>query len=360
MRGPDINTEINNLSGPISSDDQIKVPTTPMIPNNQFSQPHHANMIQNHQNGQPQQFRRMPPRINRHTVEIEKSVANGYVMLFIILGLVLLNIILIVIVATSGKQFDKLWPILPAVGLIFIFIGIMSKGFFTNTPNVAHVLTYFGNYLGSVKRVGLFWTNPFYNHSLINLKRHIFRSEVIKVNDKTGNPIMVGCIVVWRVKDTAKAFFDVANYSNYVRVQTETAIRFIGCKYPYEKIDKDDICLRSGHNEINNELKRELIERLEPAGIDIVEALINEMSYAPEIATVMLRRQGAQAIIAAREKIVQGAVSIAGHAVQSLKENNIVELNDDEKSDIVSNLILVLCTEADVRPVVNAGAGALS
>ena len=170
---------------------------------------------------------------------------------------------------------------------------------------------------------------------------------------------MVGCIVVWRVKDTAKAFFDVQNYANYVRVQTETAIRYIGCKYPYEKINSGDICLRSGHTEINNELKRELIERLEASGIDIVETYINEMSYAPEIASVMLKRQSAQAIIAAREKIVQGAVSIAGHAANSLKINNIVELNEDEKSDVVSNLILVLCTESNVSPVVNAGTGAL-
>ena len=166
---------------------------------------------------------------------------------------------------------------------------------------------------------------------------------------------MVGCIVVWRVKDTARAHFDVQNYQQYVTVQTETAIRYIGCKYPYEKVNKNDICLRSGHNEINLELKRELCDRLEPAGIEVVEAYINEMSYAPEIATVMLKRQSAQAIIAAREKIVQGAVSIAGHAVNSLKENNICELNDEEKSDIVSNLILVLCTESEVRPVVNAG-----
>ena len=249
---------------------------------------------------------------------------------------------------------------MPALSpLIFISIFIICfifKGFFTNTPNCAHVLTYFGRYIGSVKKVGYFWVNPFYTHIHISLKRKIFRSEVIKVNDKSGNPIMVGCIVVWKVNDTAKAHFDVQNYTYYVRVQTETAIRYIGCKYPYEKVNKDDICLRSGHNEINLELKRELTERLEPAGIEVCEAYINEMSYAPEIASVMLKRQSAQAIIAAREKIVQGAVSIAGHAVNSLKENNICELNEDEKSDIVSNLILVLCTEAEVRPVVNAGA----
>jgi regulator of protease activity HflC (stomatin/prohibitin superfamily) len=231
--------------------------------------------------------------------------------------------------------------------VLIIFVDFyLCKGFFTNTPNGSHVITYFGKYLGSVKEVGFFWINPFYAHINIPLKRNILRSEVIKVNDKTGNPIMVGCIVIWRVKDTAKAHFDVQNYFQYVRIQTETAIRYIGCKYPYEKINSNDICLRSGHNEINVELRRELSERLDAAGIEVVEAYINEMSYAPEIATVMLRRQSAQAIIAAREKIVQGAVSIAGHAVNSLRENNICELNDDEKSDIVSNLILVLCTEA--------------
>lgn len=341
MFGPDINTEINNIVGPINSESQMSI-----SPN--------QGMIQNIQ----QPNFRQPPRINRHTVEIEKSVANGYLMLGIIFAIIFTEIILIVVLSING--ITDYWPILPVLFLLFFFLLISCKGFFTNTPNISHVITYFGNYLGSVKKVGFFWINPFYTHILIDLKRHIFHSEVIKVNDKTGNPIMVGCIVVWKVKDTAKAYFDVQNYTNYVRVQTETAIRYIGCKYPYEKVNKDDICLRSGHNEINLELKRELIERLEPAGIDIVEAYINEMSYAPEIASVMLKRQGAQAIIAAREKIVQGAVSIAGHAVQSLKENNIVELNDDEKSDIVSNLILVLCTEADVRPVVNAGAGALS
>jgi hypothetical protein len=285
------------------------------------------------------------------TIEFEKSVSNGYCMLFFVLILIFSCIAIIIFSIIRGGYF-----ILPIA-----FFGIFSqcfvlKGFFTNIPNAAHVLTYFGKYLGSVKKVGFFWVNPFYTHFHIDLKRRILRSEVIKVNDKSGNPILVGCIVVWRVKDTAKAHFDVQNYSYYVRVQTETAIRYIGCKYPYEKLNKDDICLRSGHDEINRELKRELTERLDRAGIEVAEAYINEMSYAPEIASVMLKRQSAQAIIAAREKIVQGAVSIAGHAVNSLKENNICELNDEEKSDIVSNLILVLCTEAEVRPVVNAGA----
>ena len=285
------------------------------------------------------------------TVEFEKTVSNGYCMLCLTITLIVGSLLFGVIGIIDGFPF-----IVPLPFFIIVSQCILCKGFFTNTPNDAHVLTYFGKYLGSVKLVGFFWVNPFYTHYHISLKRKILRSEVIKINDKTGNPILVGCIVVWKVRDTARAHFDVQDYSNYVRIQTETAIRYIGCKYPYDKINKDDICLRSGHDEINTELRRELSDRLEPAGIEVVEAYINEMSYAPEIATVMLKRQSAQAIIAAREKIVQGAVSIAGHAVSSLKENNICELNDEEKSDIVSNLILVLCTEAEVRPVVNAGA----
>ena len=336
MKEADINTHIGNFQdGILSSNENIYSENAQGLPN--IQQP----LI----------------RPTKYTVEIEKSVNNGYCMLFIIIFSALVDLGLIPLAIIGG--IEDFWPVFPVFFLLLIVLIIISKGFFTNKPNVGHVITYFGKYLGSVKKVGFFWINPFYSHSLINLKRNIFRSEVIKVNDKVGNPIMVGCIVVWRVKDTAKAFFDVQNYANYVRVQTETAIRYIGCKYPYEKINSGDICLRSGHTEINNELKRELIERLEASGIDIVETYINEMSYAPEIASVMLKRQSAQAIIAAREKIVQGAVSIAGHAANSLKVNNIVELNEEEKSDVVSNLILVLCTESNVSPVVNAGTGAL-
>jgi len=292
---------------------------------------------------------------SRQTVEIEKDVSNGYCMLIFSICLCLFGIAEAIVMSLI---FNSKYAYLTPIGGVAIIIHLfLYCGFFTNNPNEAHVLTYFGKYLGSVKKVGFFWVNPFYEHKHMSLRRKIFRSEVIKVNDKSGNPILMGCIVVWKVRDTAKAHFDVQDYSYYVQVQTETAIRFIGCKYPYEKINKDDICLRSGHDEINTEMKRELTERLEPAGIEVVEAYINELSYAPEIASVMLKRQSAQAIIAAREKIVQGAVSIAGHAVNSLKLNNICELNDDEKSDIVSNLILVLCTESEVRPIVNAGAG---
>lgn len=273
-------------------------------------------------------------------------------MFFAIFLTILIAILIIVLTAVGSIN-----PGFSAISTLIILVDcFLMKGFFSNNPNDSHVITYFGKYLGSVKKCGFYWISPFYTHFNISLKRNILRSEVIKVNDRTGNPILAGCIVVWRVKDTAKAHFDVQDYFRYVSVQVETAIRFIGCKYPYEKQNPDDICLRSGHKEINNELKRELTERLTIAGIEIVETYINEISYAPEIASVMLKRQSAQAIIAAREKIVQGAVSIAGHAVNSLRENQICELNDDEKSEIVSNLILVLCTETEVRPIVNAGA----
>ena len=166
---------------------------------------------------------------------------------------------------------------------------------------------------------------------------------------------MMGCVVVWKVRDTAKAIFDVQDYYYYVRVQTESAIRYVGCLYPYDKIHEDDICLRSGHNEINAALKNELTERLKHAGIEVVEARVTELSYASEIANVMLKRQAAEAIIAAREKIVQGAVSITGHAVDSLKTNNICELNEDEKCDLISNMLVVLCGESQVCPIVNTG-----
>ena len=166
---------------------------------------------------------------------------------------------------------------------------------------------------------------------------------------------MMGCVVVWRVCDTARAIFDVQDYYRYVRIQTESALRYIGCLYPYDKINEDDICLRSGHNEINSALKNELTDRLKFAGIEVIEARVTELSYAAEIANVMLKRQAAQAIISAREKIVQGAVSIIGHAVDSLKTNNICELNDEEKSDLVSNMLIVLCGESQVSPIVNTG-----
>ena len=247
--------------------------------------------------------------------------------------------------------------VLLSIGIISIITGFcfFCSGYKINTPNNAYVFTYYGKYIGTLKEVGFFWVNPYYQSTSISLKYKNLNSEIIKVNDKVGNPIMMGCVIVWKVRDTAKAIFDVQDYYYYVRVQTESAIRYVGCLYPYDKIHEDDICLRSGHNEINAALKNELTERLKNAGIEVVEARVTELSYASEIANVMLKRQAAEAIIAAREKIVQGAVSITGHAIDSLQINNICDLNDDEKSDLISNMLVVLCGESQVFPIVNTG-----
>ncbi len=285
------------------------------------------------------------------------NVKNGYKMLFfnfllfsLTLSLIILGAI-IVFKNPIGAVFFSL------AFIIFVTCCCLSGGFFQIDPNTAKVITYYGKYLGTVKKQGYYWINPFYSKKTVSLKSNNLLSEVIKVNDKQGNPIMMGCCVVWRVKDTAKAIFDVQNYSVYVRVQSESAIRYIGCMYPYDKTsdNENEICLRSGHEEINKVLKDELTERLVKAGIEVMEAKVTELSYAAEIANNMLKRQAAEAIIAAREKIVQGAVSITGHAIQSLKDNNIIELNEDEKSNLVANLITVLCSESIVSPIINAG-----
>ena len=285
------------------------------------------------------------------------NVKNGYKMLFfnfllfsLTLSLIILGAI-IVFKNPIGAVFFSL------AFIIFVTCCCLSGGFFQIDPNTAKVITYYGKYLGTVKKQGYYWINPFYSKKTVSLKSNNLLSEVIKVNDKQGNPIMMGCCVVWRVKDTAKAIFDVQNYNVYVRVQSESAIRYIGCMYPYDKTsdNENEICLRSGHEEINKVLKDELTERLVKAGIEVMEAKVTELSYAAEIANNMLKRQAAEAIIAAREKIVQGAVSITGHAIQSLKDNNIIELNEDEKSNLVANLITVLCSESIVSPIINAG-----
>ena len=294
------------------------------------------------------------------TPEKEYDAFNGFKTIFFTIGLVfggaLLITIGIILVCVSKNFLIALGIILISIGgIAFISSFYFCCGYIENEPNHAYVLTYFGNYIGTIKKVGLYWVNPFYTSISISLRARNLSSEIIKINDKAGNPIMMGCVVVWKVRDTAKAIFDVQDYYYYVRVQTESAIRYVGCLYPYDKIHEDDICLRSGHNEINAALKNELTERLKHAGIEVVEARVTELSYASEIANVMLKRQAAEAIIAAREKIVQGAVSITGHAVDSLKINNICELNEDEKCDLISNMLVVLCGESQVCPIVNTG-----
>jgi regulator of protease activity HflC (stomatin/prohibitin superfamily) len=240
-----------------------------------------------------------------------------------------------------------LFPVI--IGFIFI------QGLFTLQPNEAMVLTLCGKYKGTVKESGYHWVNPFLQRRQVSLRSNNLDGVVIKVNDKAGNPIMIAAVVVWRVKNTAKAIFDVNDYFNFVKVQYESAVRNLAIHYAYEKTSEGEISLRSGHQDVTNHLVQELHNRLYKAGIDVEEARITTLSYAPEIAEVMLRRQQADAVIAAREKIVQGAVGIVGHAVSSLRDNNIANLSQEERSRLVSNLMVVLCSENSVHPTLNTG-----
>ena len=224
-------------------------------------------------------------------------------------------------------------------------------------PNGSVVATLFGTYKGTVRENGFFWMNPFYAKKKISLKARNFDSERVKVNDKLGNPIMISVILVWRVKETFKAAFEVDDYANFVRVQTDAAVRKMARLYPYDNFDDEqsDICLRSGLEEVNHALENELEERLSIAGIEVMEARIGYLAYAEEIAGAMLKRQQATAVVAARLKIVEGAVVMVEKALHDLSKRNIIELDDDKKAAMVSNLLVVLCSDRDVNPVVNAG-----
>lgn len=301
------------------------------------------------------EMRIQPNPVNaRVTNEIIIHPCNGCVLFPI-------NILMIIVAAgcfALGGSFGSAtsFGIFMPTGAILIIISIiLFCGYFVNDPNEAYVITFFGKYRGTVKESGFFWINPLTNKKKISLRSNNLNGEVIKVNDKVGNPIMMGCVVVWRVNDTAKACFDVENYHNYVRVQSESAVRYVGCMYPYDKVNEEDVCLRSGHEEVHRVLQNELSERLRTAGIEVQEARITELAYSSEIANAMLKRQAAEAIIAAREKIVQGAVSIVGHALNSLNQNNICELKQEERAKLVANMLVVLCSESQVSPVVNTG-----
>lgn len=246
------------------------------------------------------------------------------------------------------RNFHFLWLLLPFFILIF--------GFFFVNPNDSVVLVLFGEYKGTVKTNGFYWVNPFFSKKHISLRARNFDSEKIKVNDKVGNPIQIGVILVWQVKDTFKAAFEVDNYENFVRIQSDSAVRTLSGLYPYDNFDNDDeMTLRSGHQEVNHALEENLKNRLDIAGIHVIEARIGYLAYAPEIAGAMLRRQQATAVVAARFKIVEGAVSMVQMALDHLAKQHIVELDEERKAAMVSNLMVVLCGDKDVSPVVNTG-----
>lgn len=249
----------------------------------------------------------------------------------------------------------------PSIGMILftvlllIWTVTMLGGYFTLQPNEARVLILFGEYRGTVRTSGFHWANPFMRKLHTSLRARNLNGEKLKVNDKRGNPIEIAAVVVWRVADTAQATFDVENCGEYVRIQSETAVRHLATSFAYDHGEENEITLRSGGEEVQAMLKSELQDRLGKAGVVVDEARLTHLAYAPEIASAMLRRQQAEAVISARQKIVHGAVSMVDMALKELALKDVVHLDDERKAAMVSNLMVVLCGEADVHPVINAG-----
>lgn len=300
-------------------------------------------------------------------------VVNGFVMLSVAIALFLSAVFLFVVASA--------FPVWPAVaGAVFLVLDFfICIGFFLQEPNISRVMMFFGKYVGTFRKNGFYWVNPFINRKKLSLRARNLNADPIKVNDKIGNPIMIGLVMVWRLKDTYKAIFEIDSqtmaqggasssegvgvgkimraFENFVTIQSEAALRQVAGQHAYDTTgeDTDELTLRDGGDVINKELETKLGERLQMAGIEVVEAKINYLAYAPEIAAVMLRRQQASAIIVAREKIVEGAVSMVKMALNKLASEDIVELDDDKKATMVNNLMVVLCNEESAQPVVNAG-----
>lgn len=269
-------------------------------------------------------------------------------------GFTMLSLALVLIVAAVAALALKM--VIPGTLLLLVSFFIIP-GFFINNPNESTVLVLFGEYKGSARDNGFFWMNPFLTKTKISLRARNLDSQPIKVNDKLGNPIMIGIVLVWRVQETFKAAFEVNNYESFVKIQSEAAIRKLAGTYPYDNFDDEqqEISLRSGNNEVHEELMKELTERLMIAGIEVMEARISNLAYSQEIAGAMLQRQQATAIVAARTKIVEGAVGMVELALKALSHKQIIELDDDKKAAMVSNLMVVLCSDKAASPVINTG-----
>jgi len=280
-------------------------------------------------------------------MKIEKQITatSGYMMLLVLLLVIVGTVAALVITANP-------WYLLGVPVIILIM-----RGFFIVNPNSSKVLVLFGAYKGTVKDNGFFWANPFYTRQKISLRARNFDSERVKVNDKIGNPILINVILVWKVDNTFKAAFEVDNYVEFVRVQTDAAVRKLAGSYPYDNFDDEqaELTLRSGMDEVNEALEVEITERLAIAGITVIEARIGYLAYAPEIANAMLKRQQAVAIVAARKKIVEGAVGMVEDALEQLSRDGIIEFDEDRKAAMVSNLMVVLCGDKEAVPVVNTG-----
>ena len=286
------------------------------------------------------------------TGEIERRTLSGYVGLGIGLVLLAAAVFFILNVGVAGPQ-----AIAIAVPL-FILGAFVLSGLYMLQPNEAAILLLFGAYKGTDRTEGLRWANPFYKKQKISLRAHNLASDRLKVNDKRGNPIEIAAAIVWRVYDTAQASFDVEDYEEYVRIQAEAAVRHLASSYAYdegEDLHEGEITLRAGQDRVAQSLIRELTDRFDQAGIVVEDAKLTHLAYAAEIAQVMLRRQQAEAIIAARSKIVHGAVSMVEMALKGLSERDIVHLDDERRAAMVSNLLVVLCSEGEAQPVINTG-----
>lgn len=310
----------------------------------------------------------------------EGFVLNGFAMLAIV-ALIVPALMVAMVVWAVGTDSENVHAAVGISSMLLIFAEIiMCIGFFMQQPNQARVMIFFGKYKGTFKKTGFFWVNPFMNRKKISLRLRNMDIEPIKVNDKIGNPVLIGMVLVWKIKDTYKCVFDVDSPAEpvvpgkikietgsvavtdaldaFVRIQSDAALREVTGRYAYDETDSasdSDITLRSGGEEINDLLEKKINERLAMAGIEVVEARLNYLAYAPEIAAVMLRRQQATAIISAREKIVEGAVSMVKMALEQLKSEGVVELDDERRAAMVSNLMVVLCADEPAQPVLNTG-----
>ena len=283
--------------------------------------------------------------------KIIKPTSGYLALVFLLLSILGIIFSFIQIAATDNIAYIAL------VAVLFVVFIVIIKGLIIVNPNHSRVLNLFGNYVGTIKANGLFFINPFYTAQKISLRSENLQGQTLKVNDKLGNPIEIAAVIVWKIGDTYKAAYDVQSYMDYVRVQSEAAVRHLAVSFAYDSFEDEnaDLTLRDGGEDVNKILESELSARLSKAGVVVEEARITHLAYAPEIAGAMLQRQQASAIVAARAKIVEGAVGMVDMALQRLSEQNIVELDDERKAAMVSNLMVVLCGEKAAQPIVNAG-----
>jgi regulator of protease activity HflC (stomatin/prohibitin superfamily) len=274
-----------------------------------------------------------------------KKPASGYMMLILMFA------------ALAGGIFFMASEAAVAGAVCWILFVFLARGLMVIPPNTAKVMLLFGDYQGTVRESGLFWVNPFFTRQTVSMRARNFESEQLKVNDKMGNPVLISVILVWKVKDTYRASFEVDVYEKFVKIQTDSAVRKLAASYPYDHFEDEraGVTLSTDFDEVNTTLEREVSERLIIAGIEVVEARITHLAYAPEIASAMLRRQQASAIVAARHKIVEGAVGMVESALNLLSVKKIIELDEEKKAAMVSNLMVVLCGDRDAQPIVNTG-----